>query len=313
MALKVFCEASCSTELQKIISEGQDAYFDRTSRPGDADVVIFQRDDWRYVRSSEIFKAHYDRCIAVTEWDHPSFFLPTICSSNTSSWLAKDRTETMEYPFRRRSRWNPYLPNEPASVEKRLLYSLVGKSSSRVRKHLFRQFRHRVPDDVIVANSGSAVQGHTTYSAEFQEHYVQTLLSSKFALCPRGWGTGSVRLFEACELGVAPVILSDNWPPVCGMDWSFAIFIPERNAREVDKIIRAAESEWRDRGRAARKAFETQFSPVVSAEKLCERILRLRQRITLSGERSRRSAFPVFYLKALIKDRLRKAFVSYRP
>jgi Exostosin family len=313
MSLKVFCEESCSTALQSIIDQGQNTCFNRTASPADADVILFEREDWRYVSTSKIFRAHPDRCVAITEWDHPSFFLPTICSSNTASWFTRGRSETMEYPLARRAGWNPYATIEPPPRDKKLLYSFVGKSSSRVRQRMFRHFSDEVPDDVHITNTASAVQGHTIYSNELQKQYVETLLTSKFALCPRGWGTGSVRLFEACELGIAPVILADGWTPIRGMDWSFAIFVAERRVRELDAIIRAVQSEWNDRGRAARDTFEKQFSPGISAQRLSEKILRLRNETTAATEHYRRLAFPMFQLGRFAKTRLRKALGSYRP
>jgi hypothetical protein len=39
--------------------------------------------------------------------------------------------------------------------------------------------------------------------------YVKMLLQSKLALAPRGYGGSSFRLFEAMQLGVAPVVIGD--------------------------------------------------------------------------------------------------------
>lgn len=39
--------------------------------------------------------------------------------------------------------------------------------------------------------------------------YVQKMLQSKIALCPRGYGGSSFRLFEAMQLGVAPFLIGD--------------------------------------------------------------------------------------------------------
>lgn len=68
-------------------------------------------------------------------------------------------------------------------------------------------------------------------------------------------------MFEAMELGVAPVVMADTWIPVDGVDWSFCLFVKENQIARLDAIVRSHEDEWRERGMAARLAFTEHFGP----------------------------------------------------
>jgi Exostosin family len=313
MPFKVYFEQSCSSGLRDIFREGDGIYFGIVSEARDADIIVFQRDDWKYVKSHGLFKEFASRCIAITECDRPSFFLPTICASNSTFWLAKSRAETMEYMLAHRANWNPYISAQPADRIKCHLYSFVGKPSSKVRRHLLAAHGRSSPGDVLVENSAPALIDTVRYSLESQRRYAEIMAASKFAICPRGWGTGGVRLFEACCLGVAPVILADAWYPISGMSWNFAIFVREKDVSKLDAIVRSREHEWRERGAAARRAYETEFAHHVNAGRLHFKISRLLATSRPAVERAVRASYPLVRLGSLAQDRFRKIFLSYRP
>jgi hypothetical protein len=88
------------------------------------------------------------------------------------------------------------------------------------------------------------------------------MAASKFALCPRGAGVSSIRLFEAMSIGVAPIIVADGWVPPVGPRWDrFALFVPERDVRHLAAIVRTHETEWEERGRLAYAAYNDYFRP----------------------------------------------------
>lgn len=85
---------------------------------------------------------------------------------------------------------------------------------------------------------------------------------SKYALCPRGAGSSSIRIFEMMEAGIAPVIISDEWLPPKGPAWDdFALFMPESDICSIYEFIKQHEDEYLERGRQARLAWEKHFSP----------------------------------------------------
>jgi hypothetical protein len=85
-------------------------------------------------------------------------------------------------------------------------------------------------------------------------------MKSRFMLCPRGQGMASIRLFDAMQMGVAPVIISDKWIRPEGPDWeSFAVFVAERDIARLPEILTVHESRWREMGQLAHAAWDKWF------------------------------------------------------
>jgi hypothetical protein len=62
-------------------------------------------------------------------------------------------------------------------------------------------------------------------------------------------------------MGVAPVVLSDDWYRPSGPDWdAFSLWIPEASCLELPELLSAAGDRWIEMGRAAREAYERFFS-----------------------------------------------------
>jgi hypothetical protein len=86
--------------------------------------------------------------------------------------------------------------------------------------------------------------------------------SFKYALCPRGAGPSTMRIFEMMEASIAPVIVADDWLPPLGPSWEeFALFVPESEISSIYGKVKAHEGEFAHRGRLARQAWEQYFSP----------------------------------------------------
>jgi hypothetical protein len=103
--------------------------------------------------------------------------------------------------------------------------------------------------------------------------FIDTILEAKFSLCPRGNGAGSYRLQESLALGRAPVIISDAWVPVAGLDWKrFAIFVSEDSLENLPAILYEHEPRWKEMGDQARQIYESHFSQPVFALRAVEQI-----------------------------------------
>jgi hypothetical protein len=95
-----------------------------------------------------------------------------------------------------------------------------------------------------------------------KDAYVDLLLSSKFSLCPAGWAAVSFRIYESMALGIAPVILADDFVPPAGPDWkAFALDLKERRLGELETFLLKNENGFRERGRRAKVEWERYFSP----------------------------------------------------
>jgi len=121
-------------------------------------------------------------------------------------------------------------------------------------------------DSVFVSNGvgfGDHFVGQTeNHRARARRPYWEMASRSKYALCPRGAGTSTVRIFEMMEACIAPVIVADDWLPPLGPSWEeFALFVPESEISSIYEKVKAHEGEFADRGRLARQAWEQYFSP----------------------------------------------------
>ena len=64
------------------------------------------------------------------------------------------------------------------------------------------------------------------------------------------------------EVGIAPVIIADDWLPPLGPRWEeFAVFVAERKINLIYQKVKAYEHEYAHRGCLARRAWEQYFSP----------------------------------------------------
>ncbi|WCJ59685.1 exostosin family protein [Fontisphaera persica] len=181
------------------------------------------------------------------------------------------------------------------------MFSFLGRNSHKTRKRIFelgRQWRNALILDTSEYN-------HFTDSkerkVEYQIKYWKASLESKYALCPRGAGTSSVRLFEMMEAGVAPVIISDDWIPCFGPKWEdFAIFVSENEIQSLPEILRKHENEYQKRGELARKAWEMHFSPEKYGRFLVDSILKIMREQKVS-ERYYRTIYPVLLASEVLR------------
>ena len=247
-----------------------------------ADLIVFGLDELDYLRHNELARRYRAKCVCITENDIPTFAFPGLYAANEKSLLTAGRVETMSYFLSEREKGNPAvrrLVGQP--MEKRYLYSFMGGSNSWPRKLIFRALKSK--SDAVVEHTKS-YDHWTDQPADIarkeaqRDRYARVMAESKFSLCPRGCGLSSYRLFESMSLGVAPVIIADGWRPVSGVDWSFALFVRESDIRNLEKIVRAHEPEWRERGEAASRAYQAHFATDKVAVMAYEHLKSVRKR-----------------------------------
>jgi hypothetical protein len=277
--LRVHFDASCGAALRRILIDGRSAdgyaLFVETD-PMVANVVIFGSDEIDYIGRNTLYRSHKAKSICITESDIPTFRIPGLYAANMKSPITSSRTRTMSYFISEQERGNQEvrrLIGEP--VEKRYLYSFMGGSNSWARKWLFKAIKSQ--SDTLVEPTDSYNHWNATASeaearAKQRRRYAEVMAASKFSLCPRGCGLSSYRLFESMSLGVAPVIISDKWRPIEDVDWSFALFVPERSIPQIDQIVRAHASEWQERGQAGQAIYTSILAPHVVARMLHRKI-----------------------------------------
>jgi hypothetical protein len=140
------------------------------------------------------------------------------------------------------------------------LFSFIGRGSAKVREALFKLKFDR--PDILIENSSNFnyFTSQTNHQLEQQLHFLQACARSRFMLCPRGQGTSSIRLFDAMQMGVAPVIISDKWIRPKGPNWEeFAVFVKESDIARLPELLAPHDSRWREMGLLARVAWDKWF------------------------------------------------------
>jgi hypothetical protein len=89
------------------------------------------------------------------------------------------------------------------------------------------------------------------------KEYAQILSKSKFILCPRGIGPSSYRQYECMKMGIAPVIIADEWIEPKGVDWkNCSIRVKESEVTQIESILKSRQNEYLELGLNARKNYE---------------------------------------------------------
>jgi len=233
-----------------------------------ADVILvadLAGPDWfSDLRNNQLISRYPDKSFAISDSDFPFPLLHGIYTSATRRMAFKSRFRSAGYNLYPNHYMNPFLEIHSGRAyenKKKYLYSFSGRDSSPVR---FRLFELTGGPDTWIYNTSAqfAAFGKSPESKEpWQKKYVQIINDSKYALCPRGVSAASLRLFECMRMGVAPVIISDEWLLPEGPEWeSFSLFIPEKDVHCLSDILKAHESEYASRGKLARMAYERYFS-----------------------------------------------------
>lgn len=214
-----------------------------------------------------LVERYCDKCFVISEQDIPCFEIRGVYTSLGPSWLTRRRVAGGGYLAFHGDFFNPVIGNHPYSLDdyrrRRYLCSFVGRVCHAVRIRLM-ELRFASHDVLIEDTSASFDLWSDTSTAGArarQVRYAEVLLDSKFALCPRGAGTSSFRLFEAMALGVVPVIISDAWVAPTGPDWdTFSIRIKERDVGKLEMILAQHESRYQEMGMRARDAYLRWFA-----------------------------------------------------
>ena len=305
--------------LQELAAIAQPKIHTLTEDPEEADLIIITRENPTnaHINLSDpqvnsLLKKYLDKCYTITQTDKPLFALAGLYASGSKSFwfFRKHLIRGCSYVFSLYEKsWdgNKFVEMQKnIETEKKYLFSFVGASNSWVRKRLFKLEFDRKDILIFCTNDYNQWNTKDNNREAVQKSYVNIIASSKFVLCPRGIGTGSIRLFEVMKLGVAPVIISDGWLPPNGPDWnSFALFVKESDLKNIVQIVESHASEYKERGRLARKAWEEYFCDAVVFNQCIETLEELKTSRISFLERFIVLVYPVTLAVDLFKNNLR--------
>ena len=256
-----------------------------TDDPDAADLIVFAElgaeglfSEW--LRHHPWVKKYREKCFVFDVQDSTLPFLPGLYASLRHDYYDEARTRTGYYL---RLDENPYIDFRPAPEQYRYAGCFVGSLANhpvRVQLKAIKSERFLVEDTsdfaqrMLYMSPEEKAQG-------FWPHYADIMASSAFALCPRGRGPGSIRLFEALMMGRCPVIISDEWVYPKRVDWkSCSITVAERDIARIPEILEREIFRAPELGVAARKAWEQFYAAPVRFHWLvedCLEMLRLRK------------------------------------
>jgi Exostosin family len=232
------------------------------SDPGSADLVLFTDSTsptFADIRNSRLYKAHKEKSFVYSTADRDIQVLPGAYTSSERSWYLPGNMRAAHYA---KVMDHDYIVPSPVRTDAPYLGSFVGS-------FVTHSVRHRLsalsgPRMLIRDTSNDAGRGYgqsPEIYKKWADQYARSLMDSIFVLCPRGVAPSSYRIFEAMRAGRAPVIISDEWVPPMGPDWSrFALFVPEAEVSNLQRLLTLREADAAQMGREARLAWERWFS-----------------------------------------------------
>jgi hypothetical protein len=288
--MKIFLVELSEVETIALLREGaaRSTLHTLVERPEEAGLILFIGQDSRVagrLLDHPVYRQFPSISSVYTEEDSYLPLIPGVyCSARVEESSRIGRAFNYSYMSRNGRHRNPFL-SEEASAErnalgapetpKKFLFSFQGASTSFARKRLFKLKLSR--PDVLIENTSSFLNWDNSQSdrTERQRRYAETIFSSHFVLCPRGAGSGSIRLFEVMAAGIAPVLISDEYALPPDVDWdSFLLRCRERDLRNLPQFLEAHLSEAKERGRLAREAYLEHFQQSVEFERVIELAIR---------------------------------------
>ncbi|WP_050030465.1 exostosin family protein [Verrucomicrobium sp. BvORR034] len=234
--------------------------------PKDADLILFVETFasldpfFLDVILHPVYRAFRSKCVLYHISDIPFTLCRTVSPSVVVSQPGLQHRRSFHYMARRRDNYEL-----PSSTESRdhlpHLFSFVGA----VETHPVRKEILRLKHPAALLKDTSEQRSDLMSPADravFQRDFVESVLSSHFVLCPRGYGPSSMRLFEVMQLGRVPVIISDDWVPVPGVAWdTFAVFVREDSVSSIPDLLESLVPNAKFMGENAREAWEVHFAP----------------------------------------------------
>ena len=264
--MKILLSPIHETELATLLPQraAHSAAHTLVHSPDEADMILLAGSfglDPHHLLDHPLYRAHPGKCAVYTEDDNYLPLAPGVyCSAIDDESSRSGRVFSYSYVSASGRYSNPYVTE--TGTEKTLLFSFQGGSTSLLRKRMFNLSFDR--PDVLLENTSTYYHWDLSQPdrEERQRRYARTIAQSRFVLCPRGAGAGSIRLFEVMQAGVAPVLLSDDYLLPAHVAWdSFLIRIAERDIARLPELLEPYAASAEERGRLARQAWLDSFAP----------------------------------------------------
>ncbi len=278
-----------------------------TDDPEAADFIILTdaNDDdlFRGLRIHPLLRQYPEKTFTIYEGDFPQRFVPGIFTSMPKSIFNFKRFLPGTYSYCQSRCGNTVDLIESKQRAGDIFFSFIGRNRHFIRNRLFKLKFNR--DDILIKDSSEFDYFKEKASGrnDSKLRYLDICMRSRFMLCPRCQGTSSIRLFEAMQMGIAPVIISDKWVRPEGPDWeSFAVIVKEKDIAHLPEIVGKYDASWRERGELARQNWEKWFQTKDEFNFIVASLAQLKARRIFS-ERWCRIFWPVILARIQIRRR----------
>ena len=183
--------------------------------------------------ASTYFRENSDRSYIYDETDNPTFVLPGMYVSTD---LNRFGPHVLPVPYLHAKLVNDFAYE---AKPKSILCSFWGRESHPIRRHLY-GLKGSLYSIANTTNFDFFDQSESNQNqlAQQRRDYINSLQMSQYSLCPRGYGTCSIRLFESMLCHAVPIVISDSYVPPNMFDWNLAaIMIPESEVSNIGVII----------------------------------------------------------------------------
>ena len=206
---------------------------------------------WAYLMAKNSYK-DVVQCVhvrnGITVCYHTQFerIIPLLKKIGITVLFTPHADKTKKYPITVLSiAHSPVNVSEPAE-HKDILYSFIGTPRThRIRKKIF-----QLPDkdDIrLVARKKHYFHNKPSVKESERAEYLEINARSRFGLCPRGVGPGTIRFWELLRSGTIPVVFSDVLMLPDNFDWDSTIIrLPEAGVDQVDSILRNIDESTED-------------------------------------------------------------------
>jgi hypothetical protein len=249
--------------------------FELTDSPVEAELIVFLEGNYfktqRYLTilySNSLLRDYPEKCFTINYDDEAAGFLPGLYTSLPRAKYDPSRHRAWCYVFRPSA--DLVARRNERTAAPSLLFSFRGSPTSHsIRRCLLTMdFKTALPFRL------TPIDRWFNHTPDERLSYIDEILESYFALCPRGIAPTSIRLFEVMALGRCPVIISDDWVPIEGIDWaSCSIQIPESDLHLLPERLESRMDDAKSLGASALRVWEKFFSPSKVIEQSLKRIL----------------------------------------
>ncbi|MCB4798996.1 exostosin domain-containing protein [Neotamlana laminarinivorans] len=300
--------------LKNLAEETQNPRHAIVENPEEADVILFLEqhlsDDPYYfqVIKHELTKKYKQKVILYADVDRPLPILPMLSPTLEKSYFNKGLCYPA--PFIARQTTNDSVVYTELSHKRKYLFSFLGSCTTNKTRYKILDIQYQ---NCFLKDTSKLVYWKLSNKEKLKltQESVDVYKNSYFVLCPRGIGPDTYRVYEVMQMGLVPVIISDEWVPMNGPNWDeFAIRVKENEVHKIPEILEAKKEQAIHMGNLARENWENWFSNEVMFNVLadCAESLHKNKKNNRLGNLyySYSQFFRKFHSRALIRHLRRK-------